>query len=203
MVRRPILLILSVLWVITTGSGFGLLWTYGTTPGTPANPSPSWPADSEIRHEPGHSVLVMFVHPRCPCTRASVGELAWIISRVPDRVSAYVVFVKPSGAGPGWERDDLWESVTAIPGVRVLRDDEGREASRFKATTSGQTFLYDEEGHLMFCGGITGARGHAGDNLGRASIIAMLNHEAYTASRTPAFGCRLFDEACEYCKVTK
>ena len=57
----------------------------------------------------------------------------------------------------------------------MLRDDDGAEARRFGAETSGQTLLYDEHGALLFSGGITGARGHAGDNAGRASLVALLN----------------------------
>jgi hypothetical protein len=197
------LLILSVVWVATTASGFGLLWSYGYTPGNPANPLPSWPSDSRIPRKPGRSVLVMFAHPHCPCTRASVGELAWILARVPDRVSPYVVFVKPSGAAEGWEKTDLWQSVLGTPGVRALRDDDGREARLFDAKTSGQTFLYDEAGQLSFSGGVTGARGHPGDNAGRASVIGILNHQEYVTRKTSAFGCPLFSEACQYCKVSK
>ena len=52
----------------------------------------------------------------------------------------------------------------------MLRDDDGAEARRFGAETSGQTLLYDARGALAFSGGITGARGHAGDNAGRASL---------------------------------
>ena len=42
------------------------------------------------------------------------------------------------------------------------------------AITSGQTLLYDTKGHLVFSGGITGGRGHEGDNTGRESIEKYL-----------------------------
>jgi hypothetical protein len=79
-----------------------------------------------------------------------------------------------------------------LPDVTVLRDDAGVEARRFGAETSGQVLLYGADGRLMFSGGATGARAHPGDNLGRASIVALLNHAATLETTTPVFGCPLF-----------
>ena len=76
--------------------------------------------------------------------------------------------------------------------MTVVRDDEGLEAERFGASTSGQTVVYDSEGELLFTGGITGARGHAGDNLGRESVLELLNRGKAERSWTSVFGCRLF-----------
>ena len=39
----------------------------------------------------------------------------------------------------------------------------------------GKRFCTTSEGALLFSGGITGARGHAGDNAGRARVLALLN----------------------------
>lgn len=201
--KKLVFLFLSGLWVVTTGSGLMALWNYESTPGRPANPLPHWPADSGIRPEPGRYVLVMFVHPHCPCSRASMGQLAKILTHTGDRVSTYIVFVKPAGATEGWEDADLWRSASAIPGAHLVLDDRGSEARRFEAATSGQTFLYNETGSLLFRGGITGARGHAGDNPGQASVIAMVNHKISETASTPVFGCPLFNDACKHCSVMK
>jgi hypothetical protein len=134
----------------------------------------------------------MLAHPRCACTRASVGELAELIMRAHDRPKAYVVFIKPAGTTSTWNDTDLWQSAAAIPGVSVIRDDDGRETERFGAETSGSTLLYDATGRLIFSGGTTGSRGHAGDNIGRASILALLNREQGLRANTSVFGCPLF-----------
>jgi hypothetical protein len=136
----------------------------------------------------------MLAHPRCSCTRASVAELAELIARAPQRSKVYVVFVRPGrlGASADWERTDLWRQAAAIPGVTVTRDDDGREAGLFRAETSGQTFLYAPGGALLFTGGTTGARGHAGDNAGRATLLALLRRESPARRATPVFGCALF-----------
>jgi hypothetical protein len=110
------------------------------------------------------------------------------------RLSAYVLFLKPEGFTDDWEKTDLWRSAEGIPGVKPVVDYDGVEASRFNATTSGQTFLFDAKGHLLFSGGITIARGHAGDNAGRSAIVSRLNTRVVEQTESPVFGCPLFDD---------
>lgn len=108
------------------------------------------------------------------------------------RVTAYVLLLKPAGASDDWEKTDLGKSAASIPGVNVVVDDDGVEARRFCAITSGQTILYDTEGRLLFSGGITGSRGHSGDNAGRSAIVSLLNTGEAERAETFVFGCPLF-----------
>jgi hypothetical protein len=103
-----------------------------------------------------------------------------------------VLFLKPEGFTDNWAQSDLWRTAAALPGVTVARDVDGREARRFGAATSGQTLLYDSNGALLFSGGITGARAHAGDNAGRSALVALLNHGRPDRTGTSVFGCPLF-----------
>ena len=91
----------------------------------------------------------MLVHPRCACSRASVDELAGLLLDVGGRADATVLFWTPEGAGDGWAEGDLWATAGAIPGVRVMVDEGGREAARFGAHTSGQTVVYDADGNPL------------------------------------------------------
>jgi hypothetical protein len=77
--------------------------------------------------------------------------------------------------------------------VRAICDEGGIEARRFHAQTSGQTMLFDSAGHLLFSGGITGARGHAGDNVGQSAVVSLLKGGIATQHRTLVFGCSLRD----------
>ena len=54
--------------------------------------------------------------------------------------------------------------------------------------TSGHALLFDRDGHLLFSGGITPARGHEGDNFGASAIAARLAGRPAPAE-TPVFGC--------------
>jgi CBS domain-containing protein len=190
--RHPKALVALLLtWLLAVTTGLAILWDYENAPGVSAAPPTRWPTDTRIVAAFDRPVLVMTVHPHCPCSRASLEELDRVMAHVPNRVAAYVLFVSPRDLPDDWTRTDLWQRAVGIHGVAVLRDDDGVEAQRFNAVTSGQTILYDANGSLLFSGGITGSRGHAGDNVGRSAIEALLmGHVAATRS-TPVFGCSL------------
>jgi hypothetical protein len=172
--------------------GIGALWSYESTPGAGAAAPGLWPTASGIKPAADRPTLVMLAHPQCPCTRASIGELARLMTQAQGRVRAYVLFVKPAGFSDKWVQSDLWASAAAIPGVTPVLDDDGVEAGLFRAETSGQTVLYDAAGNLLFRGGITSARGHAGDNAGRTAIVSLLTSDKAEDRDTPVFGCPLF-----------
>ncbi len=189
--RQLILIAAGAAWVLLIGVGLGLLWAYENAPGPVVAPPSRWPAESHIQLAPDRPTLLMLAHPHCPCTRASIGELAKLMTHAQDRVTTYVLFLKPAGSTEDWEKTDLWQSAASIPGVNVVVDDGGAEAQHFRAVTSGQTVLYDAEGSLLFSGGITSSRGHFGDNAGRSAIVSLLNTREAERSQTFAFGCPL------------
>jgi len=47
---------------------------------------------------------------------------------------------------------------------------------------------------LVFSGGITQSRGHAGDNAGENAIISLINTRAADQAKTPVFGCSLTEK---------
>lgn len=192
--RRFLPGIAGALWVMAVGSGMTMLWAYAEAPGAPASPPAVWPRDGRIRPSAERATLVMLAHPECPCTRASIEELDRLMAQAGERLAVDVLFVTPPDAGRGWEATDLWRSAAAIPGVTVLDDVDGIEAHRFGALTSGQVLVYDAAGRLRFSGGITSARGHAGDNAGRSAIVALLDGASSASVETPVFGCSLMDD---------
>jgi hypothetical protein len=125
-----------------------------------------------------------------------------LLAQVPAQLNVHVVFLKPAGTPADWEKADLWQKAASIPGVTVHRDDSGIESRRFKAETSGQTLLYDAAGNLQFEGGITSARGHAGDNPGRTAVLQLLRGEPSNQVKTPVFGCALFETQCQQGEVS-
>ena len=194
---RAVMVLTAISWLSVVSIGLWLLWGYQNTPGKAAASPRVWPADSTIQLAPDRPTLVMLAHPHCPCTRSSIGELASIMVHSQGRLRAYVLFVKPEGFPDDWEQTDLWQSASSIPGVTAIPDGDGRAAHLFNAATSGQTVLYDPQGHLLFSGGITASRGHFGDNAGEASIVSIVNAEVPTQTETSVFGCPLFDPQSE------
>jgi hypothetical protein len=186
-----------VTWLASVACGLGLLMRYESTPGRVGAVTGSWPTESALPQPGPKPALVMLAHPRCPCTRASIGELAQIMADTRGKLSASVVFMKPAGAGADWDDTELRRSAAAIPGVTVLTDIDGTEAARFGAKTSGHTLLFDRTGTLVFSGGITASRGHAGRNAGESAIIAAVNGTQSDRPRTPVFGCSLISQGAE------
>jgi hypothetical protein len=113
------------------------------------------------------------------------------MGRLPGRVSARVLFLRPAEVTEGWERTDLWRTVSAIPDAVALRDDDGVEAARFGAATSGFTVLYAPDGRLLFKGGLTASRGHEGDSFGQRRVVSLLTTGSADRSDSPVFGCAL------------
>jgi hypothetical protein len=107
------------------------------------------------------------------------------------RVSATVFFFAPSTEAPDWDRTDLWGNALAIPGVRSVDDRDGSAARLFGAFTSGETLLFGTDGRLAFHGGITPARGHAGDSSGRDAILDLLAGRPAVRTSAPVFGCSI------------
>jgi hypothetical protein len=199
-VKTFVLVLAGLAWLAGIGIGLSVLWQYEHAPGAVVEPAPSsWPSLAGIDRVPGRATLVMLVHPQCPCSRASVGELALVMARGQGLVDAHVLFYRPAGVSDDWHKTDLWSAAAAIPGVDVAVDEGGAAASRFGVATSGHTLLYDDQGRLQFSGGITGSRGHSGDNAGRTAIVSLLLHHAAEQHSTSVFGCSLLDRCLTGC----
>ena len=182
MKNKRIIIIALIVWGLIVILGWTMLSRYENTPGEAQASPQSWPAISQIPRTVGLPTLVMFVHPHCPCSRASMKELSLIMTHCQKNVRAQVVFLKPEEFSQDWVKTDLWKNAINIPGVEAVVDDHGKEAKIFHADVSGQVMLYDILGNLVFSGGITSSRGHEGDNDGRDAIVSFLALYYQTAS---------------------
>jgi hypothetical protein len=188
----------GLLWLAALAAALSILVAYDNTPGVVTHAAPAaWPAESSLTRVPNRPTLIMLVHPKCPCSRASVGELAALLARAPASLTTYALFHKPAGAPVDWHATDLWQNASTIPGVTVRIDEDGTEAKRFGVATSGHTLLYDADGQLQFTGGITATRGHSGGNAGRSTILALLEGRPVERHSTSVFGCSLHETAAE------
>ena len=135
----------------------------------------------------------MFLHPHCPCSGASLEELAVLLSANSHGLRTFVVFCKPDGTPDGWEKTALWQQAVGMKGIDVCWDNQDEERHRFGARTSGQVLLFDQRGHLAYSGGITRARGQVGANPGRSAVEAILRGQSPPSGSGPVFGCPLVD----------
>ena len=184
---------LGIAWCAAVVWGFGWLSEYTNTPGASAKASISWPAGATVQRDGSLPTLVLFAHPYCPCTATTVEELDRLLSHCADRVTTRVLIYSDPSLGPEWARGALWDRIARIPGVLIQEDPLGAQAALFGARTSGQVCLYSADGKLLFSGGITPSRGHEGDNLGRTSVLDILDG-CGGATTTPVYGCALAAE---------
>jgi hypothetical protein len=187
-----------ILWLSIAVGGVFYLARYENTPAAQdVSYPPVFPPESRIERGRERPTLIFFAHPKCPCTRASLRELARLMTDAGGKLQAYVVFIKPAGAGDEWTKTDLRTSAEAIPNARVLIDEDERETKIFGAQTSSLTLLYDRDGNLRFSGGITAGRGHEGDNAGRRAVFELITEEVDKKVETLVFGCPLHKKDCQ------
>lgn len=181
-------------WLLLVGTAQALLLEHFTTAGDPGHPPPTLPRGPAERlgTAPGQPLLLLAAHPMCPCLPASLGELERVLAgtHVPLRVLLHTPTTKPAE----WDHDTERRVRARLPHAQVLDDRDGALAEQFGLATSGHVLLYDANGRLRFCGGITAGRGHAGENSASRRLAAELGDLAHAGKplvTTPVFGCPL------------
>jgi hypothetical protein len=177
------------IWLLAMAAGMAGLADYSMRAGEET--TPPYVAPPAARAASGKYQLLMFAHPRCPCTAASLAELSRVLARCGDRVDAQIWFYRPENESDEWSHTSLWNTAVAIPGVTTLIDVNGDLASQFDARTSGSIALYDAAGTLRYHGGITASRGHEGDNLGKSTLLGEILGTRSHVGSCPVFGCVL------------
>jgi hypothetical protein len=187
----------SVLWLVVAFLVCAKVAVYSHTPGPSAAAPVTWPTRSGISPDHRQPTLLMFLHPQCPCSKASLAELERLALGCQNRVDIHVVVITPDTETENWLDTDQVKNAKSIPGVTVDLDKADVEAKRFGVQTSGDALLYDQAGHLLYHGGITGSRGHQGDNAGFDAVFSLIQTSSVAKAgmplKFPAFGCQIFD----------
>jgi hypothetical protein len=181
-------------WLVVLAAAWSCLTLYDFSTGDqPSNAMVArWPSESRIVRGTGCPTLLLFLHPKCPCSRATLRELERAFANVPDdSTNLFVVATVPVDASDDWYDSTTVNAAQRLPNAALFVDQSGAEAARFGATVSGQLMLFDAAGRRVFAGGVTPARGHEGANPGADGLIALLRNEASPHCEFPAFGCRL------------
>ena len=182
---------LGAVWLFATVTGLQMLWAFDNTPGASPVLGQSWPEGATLARSTDRPTLVLFAHPRCPCTSSTIAQLTSVVKQCGARLRVVVYTYRPAKSTLSWDRTGNRRAAVSIPGVQVISDPGGVEARRFHALTSGQAFLYDRDGQLLFSGGLTGARGHSTENPGADAIVSWTLSGKAAVARTPVFGCSL------------
>ncbi len=187
-------------WLIALLVGFWFLVRYETTPGVAGSPPEAWPRRVEPWLHPqlvsrgDEPIVLMFLHPQCPCSRSSVAELRRIIATLDHPVRLVAVVYRPEHAPADWEDTLVSRAVAESPHIWIVTDHGAQLAQAFGVKTSGHTLVYDNHGKLQFSGGITPGRGHQGDNAGEAAVRTILAGGTPQRSSSLVFGCAIVPE---------
>ena len=136
--------------------------------------------------------LHAFMHPHCPCSRATLWELAEFSAAAGPAMHIHVHFVTPEHPVDAWHSSDLWNIARSIPRAVSLADPGGHKARAVGAWTSGHVVVYDRAGDLRFVGGLTASRGHQGESRGLHVLEALVRHGDCERGDAPVYGCELF-----------
>lgn len=178
-------------WLGLTGLGFMLMFGFSASPAPAATTISTLPADSAIVLDSNQPTLIVFIHPKCGCTRATLAELERIIGRTEGRLDVRIVVVLPKGSPNDWRETTLVHAALNVAGATVTFDVDGVEAARLGVKTSGHALMFDRTGRVRFSGGITPARGHEGDSTGKTAVMALARGEGTACSASSVFGCSL------------
>ncbi len=180
-------ILLAVIWIGAIALGTRAIVEYSLMAGNPVIPTPRQSPDAA----PDRGRLVLAIHPHCPCTRASISELARLVSRAGDSIEAHALVYRPEQMDDAWAHTGAWDELLRMPGVQVRVDPGGREAAALGITVSGGVVLFDGAGKPVFGGGITSSRGHEGPSVGQESILSWIRGRTVKHASAPVFGCSI------------
>lgn len=177
-------------WSLAIGAGLVSVWTYAHTPGA-SRPTPAfWPAATGIERSAQTWTLVLAVHPRCSCSRATYVELDQVLRDTVTPIKIIALVYRSPDEPSAELACPVGSWLAGRPLAELIDDISGAHALQFGLATSGEIALYDPHGSLAFSGGITGSRGHEGDNPGAQKLRAVLT-QTVDSGTFPVFGCPL------------
>jgi hypothetical protein len=180
-------------WIGCVVTGFALLQNYAATAGAAHAPREEAIAQLATHRRANHGLVIMAVHPECPCTEASLGELGDLLARSMGRCDAVILEYRPQTPPTNWPKSPATRELGGV-NVSVRLDVGGKLAAELGAQTSGHAVFIDPSGTTRFHGGITLARGHRGRAPAQDAILAALRGIEMPLVAAPVFGCALEPE---------
>lgn len=179
---------LAVVWLLAIACGFYTLMEYEYRVGEPSQVPRLWPNSSTLSRPLRQPRMVVFAHPRCPCTRATLIELQRLMARPEFDLDVVVVMWQPPNTLE-WDDAELIRLAESLE-LPFILDPGGAETARFGISTSGHALVYGTEGRLRYSGGLTASRGHEGWSAGQDHILELARRPTVASSSSSAvFGC--------------
>lgn len=184
-----------ILWSTSVVCGFWIIALYENEPAKAQTGMVVWPEGVNLPVIPSKMPLLLFIHPKCPCTRATLSELDRLLPDISSRVSPILISYEPSDPALAveWRNTINVRYFDQTPGVQKVFDKRGDLARKFGVSASGALLLFDTDGKLLFQGGITSSRGHEGANPIQDSLVDLIRDGSGSPVIAPVFGCSLFE----------
>lgn len=199
--QRPVRILLTACWVVAVAFGFSRLERFDRTPGVEASAPSTWPEATALSMDDDRLNVVVALHPRCPCSKATLEVLGAMAEQHPSAARFHFLVFRPAGGVESWHETGLWRDAQRFQGARFLLDDNGSEAARFGAVSSGTVAVYAAKGRLLFKGGITPSRGSVGPNRGADILARLMTYDGKPLAEQvdppsccPVYGCSLVPE---------
>ncbi len=188
-------LLATAVWSVGVVAGMGYLERYDQRAGPETVVLPQEELGGElspVRTDTDvHWQLKLFLHPHCPCSRASVAAWERLLEQLSgEAIEAEVVWVRPPEAAVGWEAGSLQERVQQMKGVRQWTDVGGVVASHYGVKTSGCLVIINKEGRVVYRGGLTVGRGRT-NTFAVAESVARAIRQCGDFPASPVYGCPL------------
>ncbi|QDU57175.1 hypothetical protein [Aeoliella mucimassa] len=186
---------LVALWAVAVAGGFYWLYCYNLAAGPEVDPPLLSTVSLEWNSTPSYR-LVVAIHPKCPCTFATIDELNRVLRDAEGAIECKILAYEPADHLEEFQGTKLLEYAEKLPYTQVESDIDGKLAKQLSLHTSGAVVLYNQWGTPFFSGGVTVSRGHEGISPGGESILAIVRGNPPAVRRTPVYGCPII-EACE------
>lgn len=190
-------------WAIAIAAGQCWLLRYERTAGSAGGP-PSALSTNDLVPSAEAAIsrpfrLLAFVHPHCPCTSATLAELAEFFLAARDKVVVDIYVADFQIPDSPVEDSPNWIAANQLH-ANLHVDRSAKVARSYGCATSGQIVVYRPDGSLVFSGGITSGRGMTGENAGSEMLRRLVSTtEADRAEkevmRTEVFGCPIYDSS--------
>jgi hypothetical protein len=104
-----------VISISSTLAGFGALFSFNGTAGPVTAGPAGWPEGTAVERSHTGPTILVFVHPFCSCTGATIEELDRLMASRKSRAPAPVIKVLFTRSDRAWKPGDLWSQAAKLP----------------------------------------------------------------------------------------
>ncbi len=177
--RIVVRIVVAATWVWATALALHCTMVWESSPGVASRQTPA--------HGSGLK-LIFVAHTYCPCTSVALRNLMSLSGEALAKLRPEIVLTGPDATPESTAPNVILASKIAH--VTIRYGHEAQALSDYGARTSGQCFLFDKQGKLVFSGGLTSGRGVEGECAGMEAISHVLADKACQL-QAPVFGCPL------------